>query len=233
MAAGAPTSTGSSPISSQSCWLAIEDLRSREWRAGWVWCEHSRCLVLGASALLHGDVLQKWLLYDWPCVASLESSAAVKISCRIAVLLGARNTLAAAPVGGCSNGLACHGDSMHCCDGVYRHWYLANPSVGAMRAVLPCIGGRAWCTCGRHPWSQRTAPTRSEAWVIQRLTMVNHDMSSHVTNIPEAWLHRPPVSWPTARACLPGCACCAGQVRGQAFFESPAAKCQCYGHTWA
>ena len=122
--------------SSQSCWLAIEDLRSREWRAGWVWCEHSRCRVLGASTLLHGAVLQKWLLYDWPCVASLESSAAVKISCRIAVLLGARSTLFAAPVGGCSNGSACHGHSMHCWDEVYRHWYLANHSVGATRAVL-------------------------------------------------------------------------------------------------
>ena len=100
--------------SGQSCWLAIEDLRSREWRAGWVSCEHSRCLVLGASALLHGAALQKWLLYDCACVASLESSISAKISCRIAVLLGARSTLVAAPVSGCLNGSACHVHSTHC-----------------------------------------------------------------------------------------------------------------------
>ncbi len=161
-------------------------MRSRKWRAGWVWCEHSRCLVLGTSTLLHGAALQKWLLYDWPCVASLESSAAVKISCRIAVLLGARSTLFAAPVGGCSNGSACHGHRTHCRDEIYRHCYLAKPSIGATRAVLACIGGRALCTCGRRPWPQRTAPARSEAWVVQRLITANHDISSHLTNIPEA-----------------------------------------------
>ena len=161
-------------------------MRSREWRAGWVSCEHSRCLVLGASALLHGAALQKWLLHDCACVASLESSISAKISCRIAVLLGARSTLVAAPVGGCSNGSACHGHRTHCRDEIYRHCYLAKPSIGATRAVLACIGGRALCTCGRRPWSQRTAPARSEAWVVQRVTAVNHDISSYLINIPGA-----------------------------------------------
>ena len=145
-----------------------------------------RCLVLGTSALLYGTELQIWLLYYWPCVSSLKSSIAAKLSCRTAVLLRVRSTLVAAPVGGCSNGSACHGHRTHCRDEIYRHCYLAKPSVGATRAVLACIGGRALCTCGRRPWSQRTAPARSEAWVVQRLTTVNHDISSHLTNIPGA-----------------------------------------------
>ena len=65
---------------------------------------------------------------------------------------------------------------------------------------------------------------------FQRLTVVNHDILSHLTNISEAQLHRSSESWPTAWACLPGCACCAGQVHGQAFLWSPAARYQCYCH---
>ena len=145
-----------------------------------------RCLVLGTSALLYGTELQIWLLYNWSCVSSLKSSVAAKASCRTAVLLRVRSTLVAAPVGGCSNGSACHGHSTHCRDGMDRHWYLANTSVGATRAVLACIGGRAFCTCGQHPWSQRTAPARSDACVVERLTGVNHDISPHLTNIPGA-----------------------------------------------
>ena len=67
-------------------------MRSRGWRAGWVWCEHSRCLALGTNALLHGAVLQGWLLYDHPCVVSLGSSAAAKLPCRITALRVAQNT---------------------------------------------------------------------------------------------------------------------------------------------
>ena len=145
-----------------------------------------RCLVLGTSALLHGTELQVWLLCNCSRVSSLECSAAAKISCRTAVLLGVRSTLVAAPVGGCSNGSACHVHSTHCRDEIYQHCYLAKPSVGASRAVLACIGGRALRTCGRHPWSQRAAPARSKAWVFQRLTMANHDNSSHLTNTTEA-----------------------------------------------
>ena len=52
---------------------------------------------------------------------------------------------------------------------------------------------------------------------FQRLAAVNHDILSHLTNISEAQLHRSSESWPTAWACLPGCACCAWQVHGQAF----------------
>ena len=145
-----------------------------------------RCLVLGTSALLHGTELQIWLLYNWPCVSSLKCSVAAKISCRTAVLLKVRSTLVAAPVGGCSNGSACHGHSTHCRDEIYRHCYVAKPSVGASRAVLACIGGRALRTCGRHPWPQRKAPARSEAWVVQRIATANHDKSSHLTNMTEA-----------------------------------------------
>ena len=89
--------------SGQPCWLATEDLRSREWCAGWVSCKHSRCLVLGMNALLHGAVLQGWLLYDCPCVVPMGGSGAAKVSCRFAMLLGARSALVAAPVGGCPN----------------------------------------------------------------------------------------------------------------------------------
>ena len=145
-----------------------------------------RCLVRGTSALLHGTELQIWLLYDCPCVSSLKNSVAANFSCRTAVLLTVRSALVAAPVGGCSNGSACHGHRMHCGDEIYRHCYLAKPSIGATRAVLVCIGGRALCTCRRHPWSQRTAPARSEACIFQRLATANHDISSHLTNIPEA-----------------------------------------------
>ena len=101
-----------------------------------------------------------------------------------------------------------------------------NTSTETTRAVRACIGVRDLCVEAGAFGPNVQNVSRSEARVFQRGTAVEHGMPPSLTNMSGAQLHRPSTSWLTARTCLPGSACWAGQVRGQAFLGSSAVTYQ-------